>query len=232
VGANVADKKTAPRLFVIFAREAHEAVIFRRGPSDWFHIIRWDTKNDRFYPGAWLKGRIYPEKCDLSPDGELLLSFIYQARNEKPGYNSSWNSISRSPWLHALGLWSQGTTYGGGGRFTDNRSAILRYLPEKPHPDHPGTGLNISFVATDSSFYLKTDLAPLHRSTEEIAGAKWTGRDQRGRLIYTADGKLMCASTNTQKATCLADFNNLVPDPQPPPASATVPVGAMKPSSG
>jgi len=101
----VADKKIAPRLFVIFAREAHEAVIFRRGPSAWFHIIRWDTKSDTFYPGAWLKGRIYPEKCDLSPDGELLLSFIHQGRNLRTDYTDAWSSISRSPWLHALGLW-------------------------------------------------------------------------------------------------------------------------------
>jgi len=224
----VADKKIAPRLFVIFAREAHEAVIFRRGPSAWFHIIRWNTKNDNFYPGAWLKGRVYPEKCDLSPDGELLLSFIYQGRNLKTDYKNSWSSISRSRWLHALGLWSQGTTYGGGGRFTDNRSAVLRFYPVAAHPNHLGAGLNVSFIASDTSFARETDLAPLHRSTQEIPEVEWTGRDQRGRLIYTADGKLMCAGTKTRQATCLADFNNLVPDPQPPPFSATAPVGAKK----
>ncbi|WP_315759678.1 hypothetical protein [Bradyrhizobium sp. SZCCHNRI2007] len=221
-------KKVAPRLFVIFAREAHEAVIFRRGPSDWFHIVRWDTKNDKFHPGAWLKGRIYPEKCDLSPDGKLLLSFIHQGRKLKTDYRSAWSSISRSPWLHALGLWPQGTTYGGGGRFTDDRSAVLRFYPVAAHPDHPGAGLNVSFIAFDTSFERKYDLAPLHQSTREIEGAEWTGRDQRGRLIYAADGKLICAATKTREAICLADFNNLVPDPQPPPFSATVPLGAKK----
>ncbi|WP_316202312.1 MULTISPECIES: hypothetical protein [unclassified Bradyrhizobium] len=221
-------KKVAPRLFVIFAREAHEAVIFRRGPSDWFHIIRWDTKGDKFYPGAWLKGRIYPEKCDLSPDGELLLSFIHKGRGLRTDYTDAWSSISRSPWLHALGLWPQGTTYGGGGRFTDNRSVVLRFYPVAAHPNHPGTGINVSFIASDTSFARKTDLAPLHRSTQEISGAEWTGRDQRGRLVYAANGKLMRAGTKTQQATCLADFNNLVPDPQPLPFSATVPLGAKK----
>jgi hypothetical protein len=224
----LADKKIAARLFVIFASEAQEAVIFRRGPSAWFHIIRWDTKNDKFYPGAWLKGRIYREKCDLSPDGELLLSFIHQGRNLQTDYTNSWSLISRSPWLHALGLWPRGTTYGGGGRFTDNRSAVLRFYPVAAHPNHLAVGLNISFVASDTSFARKTDLVPLHRSTREILGVEWTGRDQRGRLIYTADGKLLCAGTKTRQATCLADFNDLVPDPQPPPYSATAPVGAMK----
>jgi hypothetical protein len=67
-----------PRLFVIFAERAHEAVIFRRGPSRWHHVIRWNTKDDTFFRGAWFKGRIYPEKCDLSPDGDLLLYFAHQ----------------------------------------------------------------------------------------------------------------------------------------------------------
>ncbi|CCD85333.1 protein of unknown function [Bradyrhizobium sp. ORS 285] len=211
---------------MIFAREAHEAVIFRRGPSAWFHVIRWNTKTDQFYPGAWLKGRIYPEKCDLSPDGELLLSFIHQGRNLRTGYTDAWSAISRTPWLHALGLWPQGTTYGGGGRFTDNRSAVLRFYPVAAHPDHLGAGLDISFIASDTSFARENDLAPLHCSTSEIAGVEWTGRDQRGRLIYTAHGKLICAATKTRDEICLADFNNLVPDPQPPPFSATVPLSA------
>jgi hypothetical protein len=67
-----------PRLFVIFANAANEAVIFRRGPAQWYHLIRWDTRNDEFHPGAWIRGRIYPERCDLSPDGELLLYFVHQ----------------------------------------------------------------------------------------------------------------------------------------------------------
>ncbi|WP_257169094.1 hypothetical protein [Bradyrhizobium sp. SRS-191] len=224
----MADKIVAPRLFVIFAREAYEAVIFRRGPSAWFHIVRWNTKSDKFYPGAWLKGRIYPEKCDLSPDGELLLSFIHQGRTLKTDYKSAWSAISRSPWLHALGLWPQGTTYGGGGRFTGNRSAVLRFYPVAAHPNHLGAGLDVSFTASDTSFAKESDLAPLHRSTREIEGAEWTGRDQRGRLIYSADGKLICAATKTREAICLADFNNLVPDPQPPPLSATLPIGAER----
>lgn len=62
-----------PRLFVIFAGEADEAMILARGPSAWFQLIRWDTRHDSFEPGAWIRGTIYPERCDLSPDGRLLL---------------------------------------------------------------------------------------------------------------------------------------------------------------
>jgi len=206
-------RKSPPRLFVIFAKEAHEAVIFRRGPSSWFHLIRWDTKNDQFYPGAWVKGRIYPERCDLSPNGELLLYFIHQGRKLGSNYTDSWTAISRSPWLSALGLWPQGTTYGGGGRFTDNRSAILRFYPVKAHPDHRGAQLNISFTTPSTP-------VPLHASTREVEGAEWSGRDQRGRLIYSSDGRLMWNEGRSGSGICLADFNDCTPDPQPAPTGA------------
>ena len=223
----ITKKKVAPRLFVIFAKEAREAIIFRRGPAAWYHLIRWDTKNDIFYPGAWVRGRIYPERCDLSPDGELLLYFIHQGRKIGTDYNDSWNAISRSPWLTAIGLWPQGTTYGGGGRFTDNRTATLRFYPMKPHPDHLREGLYINFLAGDTSFYSKEDQLPTHKSSNEREGAEWTGRDQRGRLIYTMAGKIMCSveeKGQEVKTICLADLNDLTPDPQPAPPYAAAPL--------
>jgi hypothetical protein len=49
------------RLFVITARDEPTAVILRRGPSDWYHVIQWHTCRDAFVHGAWFKGRIYEE---------------------------------------------------------------------------------------------------------------------------------------------------------------------------
>jgi hypothetical protein len=63
------------RLFVILARRAPVGVIFRRGPSPWVQLIRWDTEHDRFEHGQWFHGRIYERRCDLSPDGSLLIYF-------------------------------------------------------------------------------------------------------------------------------------------------------------
>lgn len=205
-----------PRLFVIFAAEASEAVIFRRGPSQWYHVIRWNTASDEFVPGAWIRGRIYPERCDLSPNGELLLYFVHQGRKCGTGYTDSWNAVSRSPWLDALGLWPQGTTYGGGGRFTDNRSAILRCCPVKAHPEHSGLGLNITFGGFGARL-------PDHASTSEVEHAEWSGRDQTGRLVYARDGRLMHRLTSSPDI-CLADLNNRAPDPQPAPEWARRPL--------
>jgi hypothetical protein len=201
-----------PRLFVIFAPRAHEAVIFRRGPARWYHVIRWNTEHDRFYRGAWFKGRIYPEKCDLSPDGELLLYFVHQGSRLRTTYTDAWTGISHSPWLTAIGLWPQGTTFGGGGRFTADRSATIRVQTEA-HPDHPGTGLIIT-----------SGNPPCHVSTGEVAGAEWSGRDQNGRLVFTLNGLLMHRRVRGEDV-CLADFNGCTPDPQPAPPAAGRPPG-------
>lgn len=207
-------------LFVIFARDANVAVIFRRGPSAWYHIIRWDTGEDTFLHGAWFKGRIYPEKCDLAPDGGLLLCFMHKGSKLRTDYSDSWSAISRCPWLEALWLLPQGTTYGGGGRFTDNQSAVMRRYPwfdTQPHPNHPGHNLAIDFEALPESI-------PEHVSSEEVEGADWSGRDQRGRLIYASGGLLFLREEPAGEDKCVADFSECVPDPTPAPKVASAPL--------
>src|SRR5262249_32290941 len=132
----------APRLFVIMARVAHVAVVVRRGPAAWARLSLWNTDRDDFIPGAWFRGRIYENKCDLSPDGELFVYAAFQGRRAGTTYTKSWTAVSRPPWLHALVLWPMGTTYGGGGRFIDHRRLVLRGAG-KAHPDHPLRGIEI-----------------------------------------------------------------------------------------
>src|SRR5579863_8808527 len=211
-----------PRIFIIFAKAANEAVVFRRGPAQWYHVIRWDTADDEFYPGAWIRGRIYPESCDLSPDGKLLLYFVHQGRRLGSDYTVAWNAISRTPWLEALGLWPQGTTYGGGGRFTDNRSAVLRCNPIEALAKHPGLDLNISFDTLWSH-------VPCHASTGEVKDAEWSGRDQAGRLVYVHAGVLNWRESNsTSSDILLADFNKCTPNPRPAPDWAGLPLVALR----
>src|SRR6185295_18250857 len=76
-----ATPKESGRLFVIMARESKTAVIFRRGPSRWVQLIRWYTETDTFEPGQWFHGRIYEERCDLSPNGEHLIYFATKHQN-------------------------------------------------------------------------------------------------------------------------------------------------------
>ena len=109
------------RLFVIRAREAPMAVIFRRGPSKQVRLISWNTDTDDLQGGQWLKGRIYERRCDLSPDGRYLIYFA--ANHKSPSY--SWTAISRPPYLTALAFWPKGDCWEGGGLFEDARNIWL-----------------------------------------------------------------------------------------------------------
>ena len=93
--------KSPCRLFVISARDVPLAVILRRGPSKWYHLIRWHTEQDTFEQGAWFCGRIYEERCDLSPDGTLFVAMCHGG-SCRPGYTYAWTAVSQSPWMYAL----------------------------------------------------------------------------------------------------------------------------------
>ena len=114
----------ACRLFAILARDGRSAVVFRRGPSRRVLVLRWWLADDRIEEGQWFNGRIYEHRCDLSPDGELL---IYFAANWRAPLQS-WTAISRPPYLTALVLWPKGDAWGGGGVFDSATAIGLNHL--------------------------------------------------------------------------------------------------------
>ncbi|HEU0105464.1 MAG TPA: hypothetical protein VFT38_04790 [Vicinamibacteria bacterium] len=204
------------RLFVILAREAPIGVILRRGPAAWYHLIRWHTDEDRFEHGAWLRGRIYEERCDLSPDGELFLYFALQGSRWRTSYKGTWTAVSRPPWLHALVLWPHGDTWGGGGRFVGQRKvALWTGLPLATHPDHPLVGLE----AVSGS---RTEAGGAFLLNDDLPDKEWSGRDRAGEHVFTSAGKLL--RRRGGRVVELADFNGLSPDPQPAPLWATRPL--------
>src|SRR5262245_20931756 len=118
------------RLFVLLARNAPVGVILRRGPTQWTQLIKWNTDTDTFEAGQWFKGRIYEDKCDLSPDGKMLVYFAKKSGNafKHPDYGDSWTAISKPPYFTALalwpiyGIWWEG---GGGGLFRSDKEVLL-----------------------------------------------------------------------------------------------------------
>ncbi|MEO6418727.1 MAG: hypothetical protein ABIP39_04940, partial [Polyangiaceae bacterium] len=199
-----------PRLFVIMAKRAPIAIVVRKGPAAWTQLILWETKRDAFTEGAWFRGRIYADKCDLSPDGELFVYAAFQGQRLQTSFTQSWTAVSRPPWLHALVLWPMGTTYGGGGRFVDDRRLILRGVT-KTHPKFPLRGLEIA-----------PGPAERQASTDKVEGADWSGRDQREHLVFAARGRIFRRTSG--KDVELSDFTTQRPDPQPPPEWATRPL--------
>ena len=140
--------RTPCRLYAILARTAPVGVVFRRGPSEWVQLVRWNTADDSFEPGQWFHGRIYERRCDLTPDGTKLVYFASKF-NEKTvadrEYTYAWTAVSRPPYFTALALWPNGSCWGGGGLFDDDRTLRLNHTEylAKPHPDHVPRGLAV-----------------------------------------------------------------------------------------
>ena len=102
-----------PRIYCIPALKAPIVAVFLRGPTNWSHVGRWDLAERRYEPGAWLPGRIFPRRSDLSPDGRFLCYFAH-----KPSatweHGEAYVALSKLPWLTALhafrtcGTWTRG----------------------------------------------------------------------------------------------------------------------------
>ncbi len=115
------------RLFVIIAREAPVAVIFRQGPKDHTRLIKWRLDTGTFEYGQWLTAKVYERRSDLSPSGEYLICGISR---KKPSYMpgmSEWTTISKIPYFSALVLWPK-TKSAGGGIWNSDLSVMLNHV--------------------------------------------------------------------------------------------------------
>lgn len=113
-------------------------------------------------------------------------------------------------------MWPEGSTWGGGGRFINNKTLRLAYgangtrapdgktqlymAPMPPHhPDHAPRGLRIE---TDLDRYAPDEG---FRATIKSKKAEWTGKDHQGRTIFIRGGGLFCVNKNHQDVL-LRDF--------------------------
>ncbi len=124
-------------LYVIPARDADTALVFRRGPSAWWHLLEWRLDPPRLLPGAWFRGSLYPTRCDLSPDGRYLGYFALKPTARD--WPAAWFAVSKVPFLHALAAWRTAGTWTWGCRFAAERSlAIHACMEDKPfHGAYP-----------------------------------------------------------------------------------------------
>lgn len=137
-----------PRLHILAARTEPVAVILRRGPSKWCHVLRYRTDTDELEPGSWFRGRIYQFRCDLSDDGR---SMVYLAMGDK---GQTWNGVCEPPRLTCLAQWETDGTWFGGGLWTGPRRLAVnlgrgpgilfgrRFKPDYPGPQRPEVEYN------------------------------------------------------------------------------------------
>ena len=131
-------EKIPARLHVLLAQKSTQALIIRRGPSKRVATIGWDRKNDAFTMGQWLKGKIYPYRSDISPDGAF---WIYFAMSEK---NQTWTAVAKAPYLKALDFYPKNCAWNGGGLFSSTHSYWLNDGGGTPHKkERSNSGLTV-----------------------------------------------------------------------------------------
>jgi hypothetical protein len=121
--------EVTPRIFCIPATSAPVVAVLRRGPSDWMHVGRWDVDAGSYEAGSWLRGTLYPQRCDLSPDGRWLSAFILKHPADWPA-GSTYIAVSRLPWLHALVAWGMDGTWSRGASFVEDRATWRMSAPD------------------------------------------------------------------------------------------------------
>jgi len=142
----------ACRLYVLVATHAPVALIVRRGPSTWWHLLKWDLERLSVEPGAWIRGTLYPRRSDISPDGRLLGYFAL--RSSPPPWDTYF-AVSKLPWLTALAAWHTGGTWTGGCQFARDGRLTISGLVEQPpfHGHYPK-----ATVETMDSDWVRRDL--------------------------------------------------------------------------
>jgi hypothetical protein len=186
-------------LHVIFAREAKLGLVIRRGPSKQTRLILWHTAMEQFVAGQWLKARVFERRCDLSPDGKLLIYFALDGHWDRPA-RGAYTAVSRPPYFTALGLWPKGDAWHGGGLFVDDHSVwinswegeplvlpnSLAIIERSPYaPDGNNECLGVYFPRLRRDGWRKVDS---HRSGYEdvVTWHKEGGKPRQVRLIKHA----------------------------------------------
>ena len=107
------------RIHLLPAKSAPYVVVIRRKPTDWFHVIRWNTETDQLEHGSWLNGKLYSKRSDVSHDGNWL---IYLAIERGVGID---NRISHPPLLAPVVTVDSAGTYHGGGYWASESTLRL-----------------------------------------------------------------------------------------------------------
>lgn len=208
------------KLSVLVAKEAPVALILRRGPTKWYHLMKWNLINDDIEHGAWIKARIYEDACDISFDGQYFLYKVFKSPNDDYTYKDSFTAISTVPWVKAHWLLPIGNTYVGGGFFADKKTIGIYQLPFcelNPHPNHTNDlGFNI-YHSTDL-FGGKPNCVAMtkpHDNENLIDDIDWSKKLADGSIIWHKHYHLYRRYFNSAESfedKLIADLENLKPE--------------------
>ena len=87
------------------ARDAPVIAVIGRGPSKLFHLIKWNTEQDKLEHGSWFSGKLYPMRCDLSFDGKWMV-YLAMGDNGETWNGGDWRdakTLMRNNWSDERG---------------------------------------------------------------------------------------------------------------------------------
>ena len=121
------------RGFVATAKNVILLLYRKSSKVTFLFLLDYQNGKDRLEAGSRFYGRIYPERCDISPDGSWFIYFAMgksQKQYAKKLY--CWTGICKPPNIKANLLFAHGDTWGGGGRFVDEKTI---YISPGLHPE-------------------------------------------------------------------------------------------------
>lgn len=216
-------------LSVLIAKKAAIALVLRRGPTKWYHLIKLSIENNSLEHGAWFKGRLYENSCDISSDGRYFLYKAFKGNNRDASYKDSFTGLSEVPWLKAHWLLPIGTTYVGGGFFAESgllskktifiyQLAFCELTPHKNHTDSKGFKVKHAsdYNAAGHACIMKE---PRHQDEDLIENADWSKRLDDGSIIWHKHYELYRRYFDGKQYedSLIADLSDLKPNPQPAP---------------
>ncbi len=163
---------STPKSHVLLARKAPIAVIFYRKSRLTTYCLQLDYEKrkggyrEKLIKGSRFYGRIFPERCDLSPDGGLMVYFAMRGKRTNGRSDpATWTALCTPPWLTAHLFYPNGSTWGGGGVFLrDRRLVVFGSPPEGAGPEYE----------TFRSYRLLPDTTSLTESEKAILKARFT----------------------------------------------------------
>jgi hypothetical protein len=157
----------ACRLYVLVAAGAPSALVLRRGPTAWWHLLHWDLATLALTPGAWFRGNLYPRRCDISSDGRLFGYFAMKAAHGTPQWPGTYFAVSKTPWLESLCAWETCGTWTWGCQFAPDGNLGIKacvntepFHGSYPHPVSAG-GMSTDWVKRDLWNELKRGWQPV-----------------------------------------------------------------------
>lgn len=169
-------KKPEPaRIHLLPAKSASRVVIIRRKPSKLFHIILWNTKKNTLEAGSWFKGKLYPMRCDVSPDGKWMVYLAMGSSGE------TWNGVCKAPWLKTIAeSENMGTWFGGGYWDSEGKLQFNNWKSDKGSLPFPSKTFQATYGSEDEGVLFPRML----RDGWTRAGDNW-GEDRKIEGINT-----------------------------------------------